>query len=251
MLVGVILEDGENCVLFKDIPDDVFSPELKLAIVSENRDDSLHVSDLVNCPYLAVKQRLTDYYIPIKSAYRMIRGKAWDCLSQKYARSSESLYQCTLSCIINNVNIIGTPDVIDLQRGTIEDFKSPSQKFSSLPNQYLLQLNSYYYMWACGEWNPSDDEDYRYVSNRRLKYSKVKINKLILNNCSPTFPQIIEIPKLPLKEIKEILEDRLCLYMNLYKQRFIGRCTNPLCYNCKQKMIYSIIGEGNTLYGQS
>ena len=109
MLIGAIVDD-------KPIPFDkleeqypyMFPPELINAIVGEERINEIHVSDLTICPYAAAKQKLVDYYLPAENIYRMIRGKAWDCLSQKYARGKDTYYQIRLGIYIGDEFVIVT-----------------------------------------------------------------------------------------------------------------------------------------------
>jgi hypothetical protein len=209
VIVGIVL-DGEP-VKFADVPVEVFPPELMIAMQPSHRP-GVHLTDLTICPHRAVLNRKYEAYLPIDSIYRIVRGKAWDCLAGAYKREN-TLYQQEFVRDINGIDIVGTPDLVDLTLRTIEDYKAPVKMVTIVNPGYELQVNGYYWL--------------------TYPHLPIKIARLYLNFVGPSKAQRIEVPKKHVSVVYDTLAPRLETFMSLMEQDEIGPCGDPDCVYCR------------------
>lgn len=209
MIVGVVL-DGEP-VKFADVPIAVLPPELTRAMQPSARS-GVHLTDLTICPHRAALNHKYETYLPVDTIYRIVRGKAWDCLADHYQREN-TLYQPEFVRTMNGIDIVGTPDLIDLDLRTIEDYKAPVKTVTTVSPAYELQVNGYYWL--------------------TYPHLPVRITKLYLNFVGPSRYQRIEVPKKPISLVYDTLAARLERYMTLMEQDDVQPCDDPSCVYCK------------------
>lgn len=208
-LVGVM--DGDICFDFNSIPRAMLSPELVKTLKGEARS-GIHITDLSICPHQAARNKYYDYYIPLHAAYRMLRGKAWDNLCQQGRVDGRSV-QATFMHSLNGEIITGTPDIVDWQRGTVEDYKAPAHPYSRIPEAYKIQLNGYY--WLIENHHPG------------------MIKQLYINICAPNGYTQLSVPLWSLHETETILIERLAWVTHLLQHPPINRCANKDCVYCR------------------
>lgn len=190
----------------------------------QNRDKEIHVSDLTICPYRVVRDKLTDVYIPMKTAAKMAQGKLLDELTERYVRRDGEgvILQPKFVREIVGVPLHLTPDLIDLVKGTIEDYKRPGSRLRSVPEHYEFQLNAY--RWGTQGQVPAT------------------IKKLILNVLAPNETQVFVVKKWNDLTIENEVHSRLNALHEVMADAASGTvdltCGDPTCMFCRPaKMI--------------
>ncbi len=199
------------------------------ALKPQDRTNTIHVSDLTICPYRIVRDKLSDVFIPMQSAAKMLRGQYIDLLSMSHTRPN-AIYQGRYSKQLCGVEIWGTPDVIDLDRQTIEDYKAPGSRMKHIPDNYKLQLNAYY--WLTEGILP------------------VPIKNLYLNVIAPKEVQVLKVPKWHLYDTECELSSRLLALLDVMEMGTdgpVGTCGDFKCIYCKPA---SIIRVGEVIEGE-
>jgi hypothetical protein len=221
-LVGTIIDDKP--VRFQDIPRDILLPEIALSMIDKYKRDGVHISDLTICPYTACRNKLTEYYLPLRTIITIANGKAIDSYAQHHPRPN-ALYQIALERELNGTMLSGTPDIIDLANKSIEDYKVPARKWSEISPGYILQLNAYRWM----------AEDVFFDEDGEL----IEFDKLILDvvNIPGKNTQQMCVPVWDLWETQVELADRLANFIELYNNKVLARCGDKKCVYCYAERI--------------
>jgi len=209
-LKGIVV-DGEP-VDFKDIPDDVLPPEVVNSLIRADRS-GLHVSDLQYCLYGSVRQKMYDYYVPVKQIWNITRGNAWDKFIADNGEP-DGIYGQEFERTVNGVVVVGTPDIVLPKKKSIRDAKAPGwlPKSDSPPKPYYTwQLNAY-------RWLVSELFD---------------IDELVLYNCGPHGYLKQQMPVWALDKIDTDMKSRVNKFLTIKDSPYAGDiCDDPRCFIC-------------------
>ena len=201
---------GGEKVVWDRVTPDVLSPEIIAAMSDQTGRGGLHMSDLFGCPRNVVRQKRYGYYVPVRSAYWMARGKAWDALAEKYAPIGRQT-QGQAKRQLNGVWISGTPDIIDHVHNQIEDYKAPvsDKGYQEIPIQYAFQVNAY----------------------RWLLQDTLEVTRLQLNVCTQWEYRVMEVLPIPLWEVTMELENAIhMLRETAALPDLVEKCDQKNCY---------------------
>ena len=221
-LLGILIA-GEP-VPFDQVPPDVLMPEIVQALKPDHgrHEDAIHMASLGVCPYTVKMERELGYYLPPESAYRLIRGKSWDTLIERYKRP-HAIYHTRYWREFDGVPITGEPDLIDLDLKTIEDYKAPTRdnKRSTAYPSYSWQLNGY-----------------AWLTELYMAEHGITIEGLYLNICGPTKPVRIGVPLWSPRTREVEVARRLERLVTVLEDDYLGRCDDDTCIFCSQEALW-------------
>lgn len=217
-LRGIIVEG--QALDWEDVPPEVMLPEIVRALQPDpNRhEDAIHLASLGVCPHRVKMERTRDYYLPPEAAYRLVRGRSWDCLINDYARAGAIVHR-RFWRDFKGVPITGEPDLIDLKLRTIEDYKAPAKDTARVWPSYSFQLNGY--AWITEE-------------ALREEYG-LQIESLWLNVCGPTRYLRLEVPLWSPRTREVEVGRRLDSLLRVLDSPEVGPCGDPDCIFCRQE----------------
>lgn len=233
MLLGVIW-DGQALNL-DDVPYHVLPPEVVAALRPDlhRHDEAIHLSTLGICPHKVKRERSLGYYLPRDACYRLIKGKSWDCLIDKYRRKN-ALYHHRFWRDLGGVPITGEPDLIDLDLRTIEDYKAPTYdntKGTVYPS-YSFQLNGY--VWL----TETVLEEGLSLEGQEQPLKGIKIEGLFLQTMGPKTPIRIPVPLWPPRVREHEIQRRLDTLLTRLQSDNLDPCDDTDCIFCRQEAIW-------------
>lgn len=124
----------------KRIRDSIQYALKKESAKQEDRSNSIHVSDIIQC--------LRKSYYDKKNKHNMLnlsmlRGKSMhDILLKHMAEYLNAKYEVEVKYTIDNIDIIGTIDIL-LDNGDIIELKTAGYTMHSIPSRYIYQVQAY------------------------------------------------------------------------------------------------------------